>query len=332
MIIPAYNAQDTIADAVGSALAQTVRESEVLVVDDASTDATAARVAELARADARVHLLRHAKNRGAGASRNTGLDAARGQWLAPVDADDALEPERFERLCAEAEATHADLIADNMLFDDGDGAAPEYAWAPGVLARASPLTVAALVESDMPRNGICSFGYLKPVMRRDFLERHRLRYDERLFMTEDFHLFVSAVLAGGRFGLVDWAGYRYRRRAGSLSRAPERFERNLSAAIEGSRRLRERARQAGALEEAALLRRHRIGIEIALWLSRVRRTVRRRRWGVLWQELSVMPPHPAEVLRVVAARLAAGARHTPTAQPRAGVRSPSGRSQARAPV
>lgn len=332
MIIPAFNAQDTIDEAVGSALAQTLREIEVIVVDDASTDATAARVAELARAEPRLRLLRHPKNRGAGASRNTGLDAARGQWVAPVDADDALEPERFERLCAEAEAADADLIADNMLFDDGDGATPEYAWSPGVLARASPLDVAALVGSDMPRNGMCSFGYLKPAMRRDFLARHGLRYDEQLFMTEDFHLFVSAVLAGGRFCLLDWPGYRYRRRAGSLSRAPERFERNLLAAVEGSRRLRERAKQAGALKEAALLRRHRIGIEMSLWLGKVGRAVRRRRWGVLWHELSVMPPHPVELLRVVAARLAAGARHTPTAQPLAPVRTPSGRSRARAPV
>lgn len=330
MIIPAFNAEATLADMVQSALAQTLREIEVIVVDDASTDATAARAAELARADPRIRLLRHAVNRGAGAARNTGLAAARGEWVAPVDADDALEPDRFERLCAEAQALDADLIADNLCFDDGDGAPAEYAFAPDFLRRASPLTVAALVRSDMPRNGVCSFGYLKPLMRRAFLERHQLRYDEQLFMTEDFHLFVSAVLAGGRFCCVDWAGYRYRRRAGSMSRAPERFQRNLEAAIEGSRRLAQRAERAGAPAAAALLRRHRIGIELTLWLDHLKLALARRQWRAAGRRLRAMPPHPLALLRLLAARLAAGARHTPTALPP--VRSGSARSQARAPV
>jgi glycosyltransferase involved in cell wall biosynthesis len=331
VIIPAFNAEATIDEAVRSALAQTVRELEVIVVDDASTDGTAARVAELARLDARVRLLRHDRNRGAGAARNTGMDAARGAWLAPVDADDALEPDRFERLCARAEATGADLVADNLRFDDGDGAPAEHAFAPEML-RDSPLTVAALVRSDMPRNGLCSFGYLKPALRRDFVERHGLRYDERLFMTEDFHLFVSAVLLGGRFEVFDWAGYRYRRRAGSMSRAPERFERNLRAAAEGSRLLAERAARSGRPADVALLRRHRIAIELTLWLDRVKRAVRHRHWRAAWREVRAMPRYPAELARLLAARIAAGARHTPTARPLDRVRSGSARSQARAPV
>lgn len=331
VIIPAFNAEATVGDAVRSALAQTLREIEVIVVDDASTDASVARVAELARADPCVRLLRHAKNRGAGAARNTGFAAARGEWLAPVDADDVMEPERLARLCAEAQAGNADLIADNLCFDDGDGAPLEYAYAEGLLGRLSPLGVADLVRSDLPRNGMCSFGYLKPVMRRAFLERHDLRYDERLFMTEDFHLFVSAVLAGGRFCCLDWAGYRYRRRPGSMSRAPERFERNLQAAVEGSRRLAERAERAGAHAAVAVLRRHRIAIELTLWLDRVKPALRQRRWRALWRELRAMPPHPGALLRLLAARVAAGARHTPTARPGA-VRNASARSQARAPV
>ena len=315
---------------VHSALAQSLREIEVLIVDDASTDGTVEQAAALARLDARVKLLRHEVNRGAGAARNTGIAAARGEWVAPVDADDALEPDRLARLCAAGDALGADLIADNLLFDDDEGG-PEHAWPPGLLRQLSPLDIAALVRSDMPRNGTCSFGYLKPMMRRAFLERHGLRYDERLFMTEDFHLFASAVLAGARFCCVDWPGYRYRRRAGSLSRAPERFERNLLAAVEGSRRLAERAAQAGAPAAVALLRRHRHAIELTLWLDRVKRALRKRHWRVLARALREVPPHPVALLRLLAARIAAGAWHTPTARPQLGVRSGSVRSQARAP-
>jgi succinoglycan biosynthesis protein ExoO len=302
------------------------------VVDDGSTDATAAAL-EPALADPRVRLLRHAANRGAAAARNSALAAARGAWLAPIDADDVLEPFRLERLFAEAEAAQADLIADNLRLDDGDSEAPgEYAWDPAFLARSSPLTVAALVRSDLPRNGICSFGYLKPLMRRAFLERHGLRYDETLSMTEDFQLFTRAVLAGARFCCAGWAGYRYRRGPGSLSRAPERFEANLRAAAEGSRRLAERATALGQVDAARQLRAHRIAIEQTLAMDGARRALRARRWRDAWRELRTLPAHPWVLLRGLAARLRAGRRHTPMALATGSVRSRSRRSREDVPA
>lgn len=323
VIVPAFNAQATIAEAVRSALGQTLRDLEVIVIDDGSTDGTAATVAALAAADPRVRLLRHSGNRGAGAARNSGLQAARAPWLAPIDADDVMEPFRLERLCAAADATGADFIADNLRFDDAGvaGATPEYAYDPAFLRRASPLTVEALVCSDLPRNGICSFGYLKPVMRRAFLDAQGLRYDESLFMTEDFHLFVSAVLAGARFCCVDWSGYRYRRTPDSLSRSPARFVRNLRAAAEGSQRLAVRAAAAGRPDAVRLLRQHRIGIELTLWVEGSWRALRQGRWATFWTLMRAMPPHPVALLRWIARRVRAGRRPTPTALGQAPLRS-----------
>lgn len=86
VVIPAYQRAHSILRSIDSALAQTMSDLEVIVVDDGSTDGTI----EIVRAipDARVRLLVHETNRGGNAARQTGIDAARGQWVAFLDSDD----------------------------------------------------------------------------------------------------------------------------------------------------------------------------------------------------------------------------------------------------
>ncbi len=94
VIITAYNRERVIAEAVHSILRQTVADFELIIVDDGSTDATAT-IAE-SFDDPRVRLVRHGSNRGIPAARNSGLDAARGQFIAWLDSDDVARPRRLE--------------------------------------------------------------------------------------------------------------------------------------------------------------------------------------------------------------------------------------------
>ncbi|MBX3381525.1 MAG: glycosyltransferase [Phycisphaeraceae bacterium] len=94
-IIPAYNAEETIGEAMASVLSQSGRDLELIVVDDGSTDATF--VAASAVRDARVRVVRSA-NRGVGAARNTGLRMAAGERICFVDSDDAIESVFDERM------------------------------------------------------------------------------------------------------------------------------------------------------------------------------------------------------------------------------------------
>lgn len=95
VIIPAYNRAGYIATAVASILDQTLRDLELIVVDDGSTDATAEAVA--AFGDPRIRLVRHPRNLGIPQARNTGLRCARGRYLAWLDSDDLARPDRLER-------------------------------------------------------------------------------------------------------------------------------------------------------------------------------------------------------------------------------------------
>lgn len=96
VVMPAWNAAATIARSIESVLAQSHRQVELLVVDDASTDATAGLVAGYAAADVRVRLLRQAANGGVATARNAGIAAARGEFVAFLDSDDRWHPRKLE--------------------------------------------------------------------------------------------------------------------------------------------------------------------------------------------------------------------------------------------
>lgn len=96
VIIPAYNAEIYIAETLNSVLAQSFTDLEVIVVDDGSTDRTATIVTEIADRDGRVSLLIQ-QNAGVAAARNAGIQVARGEWLAFLDADDIWHPQKLEQ-------------------------------------------------------------------------------------------------------------------------------------------------------------------------------------------------------------------------------------------
>jgi glycosyltransferase involved in cell wall biosynthesis len=99
VIIPAFDAADHISQALNSALSQTYEAIEVIVVDDGSSDATSSIVEEFVRRDTRVRLIRQ-NNAGVGAARNTAIEESRGEYIAPLDADDFWFPQKLEKQVA----------------------------------------------------------------------------------------------------------------------------------------------------------------------------------------------------------------------------------------
>jgi len=94
VVIPAFNAARTIGRSVESVAAQTFKNLEIIVVDDCSTDDLDGALTPFK--DVALHIVRHRVNRGAAAARNTGVEAARGDYLAFLDADDAWLADKLE--------------------------------------------------------------------------------------------------------------------------------------------------------------------------------------------------------------------------------------------
>ena len=100
IIMPLYNAALYIAEAVDSVQAQTLPDWELIIVDDASSDDSAALAAAYVQRDARIRLIRHAQQVGAALARNTALAAAAGRYIAFLDSDDVWLPHKLERQLA----------------------------------------------------------------------------------------------------------------------------------------------------------------------------------------------------------------------------------------
>jgi glycosyltransferase involved in cell wall biosynthesis len=95
VVMPAYNAEKYIAKAIESVLAQTFRDFEFIIIDDGSTDNSLAIVEKYQVTDARIFIHSH-QNEGIGASLNKGMQMAKGEWIARMDADDVMLPNRLE--------------------------------------------------------------------------------------------------------------------------------------------------------------------------------------------------------------------------------------------
>ena len=224
VVVPAYNMERYVERAVVSALRQSLAEIEVLVVDDASQDGTAALVERLATTDPRVRLIRLAVNGGLSAARNAAIAEARGEWIAVLDADDWYAPERLEKLVAAGRARGADLVADNLHYVMEGYLAPWQTLFP----RRGPSPF-ALSPADILRGS--GAGYpktvvsIKPMFRRAFLEDHGIRYRDALRAGEDGEILLRCLARTPRVLVLREPMYHYLVRRSSVSHGmgAERF-------------------------------------------------------------------------------------------------------------
>lgn len=122
VIMPVYNAERYLTEAVESILRQTFRDFELIVIDDCSTDSSLAMMKSFAEGDERVRLLENAQNLGITPTLNRGIQAARGKYIARMDADDVSLPDRLEKQVAFLQANpEIGLISGDALGIDANG-------------------------------------------------------------------------------------------------------------------------------------------------------------------------------------------------------------------
>ncbi|CAN7147688.1 glycosyltransferase [Phyllobacterium sp. LjRoot231] len=219
-VIAAYNAQDTIRRAIESALAQRGVSVEIVVADDRSSDNTAA-VAGSFR-DERVRVVTLERNRGPGGARNAALAIAKGRWIAVLDSDDEVFPDRIMKMITGAENAGANAAVDNIeVIKEGDTKG-EAMFPANHLAKIHEITLADFIASNLVFKATFNFGYMKPIFERRFIETHGLRYEENLRIGEDYIFLASLLAKGGKCIVEPSVGYAYHVRSGSISRVLEK--------------------------------------------------------------------------------------------------------------
>lgn len=193
VVMPAYNARATIFDAIDSVFHQTLPADEILVIDDGSTDGTGDALAE--KYGASVTVIRQS-NAGVSASRNRGVEAASGEFIQFLDADDMLDPRKLERSLDLAQRTDAPVIYGPARFVGPDGITPvDFNFPPlpsgDILSEWLTGTMAGGTY------GVCSSFF---VARRVLIDAGGFATD--LSQAEDWHLWIR-LAAKHHFAALD---------------------------------------------------------------------------------------------------------------------------------
>lgn len=206
VVIPVYNAAAYLTDCVGAIRTHLPGDSEIICVDDGSTDSSPAILDEFVQSDSRIRVIRQAHPEGAGAARNAGLAAAHGDWLWFVDADDRICGEVI--LSALRETVQSGSPPDILLFN-----ADEIDAKTG-MRTSVPLRIELAATRTNPRwLAGCGTAPWNKVIRREFVERHRLLFQE-IPRANDAAFVVSALCLAQTIRVVPSVGYLYRINAG----------------------------------------------------------------------------------------------------------------------
>lgn len=299
IVIAAWKAEGFIAQAIADALAQQGVTLEVVVVDDASPDGTETVVKSIL--DPRVRYIRLPQNGGPGAARNAGFDAAVGEWLMVLDADDRIEPDRAASLIGAARAEGADIVADNFQIVAADTDAPPRLHIDEVLdGSTEQVSLEVYVRENHLFGRRPPYGYLKPLFRRAFLKSYGLDYDTGLRVGEDYDLVARMLVLGASFVRQRSAGYTYVTHAGSISH-------RLSAANAWAMVAAEERFQAAAPNPnpglRALLARRLAGLKDGAAFSDMVEAVKGRDLGRLAKALASRPQAARHFAMPIAARV-----------------------------
>lgn len=183
VIIPVYNTENYLEECVNSAIVQTLRDIEIICVDDGSTDSSPEILKRLAENDGRIKIITK-ENGGPSQARNVALDVAKGEYIAFIDSDDYFEPRALEYLYAEAKNENLDdLFFSAKTFTNCDHSVSEYDYTRkadynGVMTGREMFEIMSANAEFKPP---ACFQLLK----RSFMEENKIRFIEGVFYEDN---------------------------------------------------------------------------------------------------------------------------------------------------
>ena len=202
LVMPVYNGEKFLKEAIDSILNQTYKDFEFLIVYDESTDGTLSIIQKFQEQDTRVVLINGDKE-GISGALNKGIKKSRGKYIARLDADDISLPTRFEKQINHMEIFKLDICGGHSLLIDSDGKINGI----GMVPRSHDLCGLSMMF-------MVPFAHSSVMILKSFLIDSSLKYIGKY---EDFDLWARMFSAGAKFGNVDDVVVRYRVLKDSLS-------------------------------------------------------------------------------------------------------------------
>ena len=200
VVIPVYNIEQHLRQCLDSVAAQTLKDIEVICVDDGSTDGSANILEEYAKKDARFQIIRQ-KNAGPGAARNRGMEQAAGKYLIFLDSDDWFEPDFLQCMVEDAEQTGADVtICRADEFDTNTGKVYDGTW----MLKTQFLPGKVFAPEDVAQH-VFQFTYGWPwdkLYRRKFVLKGGFHFPD-LKISQDLVFVFPSILKAEKIGIID---------------------------------------------------------------------------------------------------------------------------------
>lgn len=201
VIIPVYNGEKYVKPCLDMMMGQSYKNLEVILVDDGSVDQSA-----LVADGYPINLIKHEKNRGLSAARNTGIDAAKGKYIHFMDVDDEINEDYYKFLVEAITETGADIACGGMINDKKN----YKTW---LFEKQQVFTGA---DQKLAATYVGKWGYVwRYLFNLDFLKSHNLRFEEGRFI-EDLMFSLPAVFYAEKVVVVPNATYLYYQRENSI--------------------------------------------------------------------------------------------------------------------
>ncbi len=199
VILPCYNVAKYISACLDSLLNQTLRDIEIICVDDKSSDDTAEIIKQYVAKDARIRLIEQKKNGGVSIARNTGIDAASGEYIGFVDPDDWVDTDFYEKLYKAAVENKADIAKADLTVVDLDG-----------------ILIRGRLNRYVKQNKLnFQFEFTSAIYRKKLLDKHNLRFLPAISIGEDVNMQTKAAFLANKVAVIDSTSYMYIRREDS---------------------------------------------------------------------------------------------------------------------
>ena len=231
IIMPVYNKMPYVQDALGSLRKQTLEDIEILVVDNASTDASPTYLQKCAAEDPRISLYTLKRNIGPSGAYHYAIDQAKGDYLTIIDSDDFVDPDYAETLYTTAIKYHADITMcrNNLYFDENKQEQLEYQGPDelvlhgGEIEQVIPQTICYGNGMGFPKDRFfpeTGAVWIK-LYRTEFVRANELQYDTDLWMFCDWEFNLKAFSKAKTFAFVNRTMYHYRQLETSVIHDPK---------------------------------------------------------------------------------------------------------------
>lgn len=216
VVMPIYNAQQDLHQAIESILNQSFTDFELLIIDDGSTDQSVQIVRSFS--DPRIRLISQPANLGLVMALNTGIAQARGQFIARMDGDDLSLPERFTLQLAAMQDQQLDICGSHWYQIDNEGKFVRNLFAPTNFDE-----LVATLATTVP------FAHGSVMLRKAFLAQKHLQYTPGY--GEDYRLWIKCFEQGAKFGVLTEHVYAHRVHAKSITHLQSRNQSKASKSL-----------------------------------------------------------------------------------------------------